>query len=314
MFHRHWTVVSAAALLIAAGAVLAADAPTPKPADKDATYHGVFKFASLKQGNGQMTVSASRVQGGNAVDMLITAKDAGGIDLESLKFARGGELLEITCTNTAKPTITSLGRYDVKWGEDEPGIFVFSAKSTTKVGAAEYTSITVTKFLEPFTILVPNKKGADGKLAPDAALVKAIDALKAGDLAEVAAETVDGRLTLKSIDFFEPYRKAEFLRVVKGKPDKDELTGIEVKTGEGEGAVSRYYLDPKSEDFADLTKAIGAFRLGDNVLIRTITTNKIDWLLGIRTTAVSAQTQSGPDRLLPANWPRRGLGRGGRMR
>lgn len=302
-------LIAALVLLLSACQALAADpssAPASQPAKpvKDNNYRGVFKFNAVKQGvvGGKpvMSVQVAKIEGGNAVEMFVPANDsAGAIDTEAIKSAGVGDLLEIVCTKTNSPALVGLKKYDINWGEDEPGVFVFSKKDETTSGKDPAVTITVTKFLQPFVLKVPGKRASDGKLVLDPVMMKTIDAVKAGQLVEVQADSVSGQYVLKHIEVFEPYRSVEFVRVVKDKVGKDELAGIEVKEAGTDGKTNavRYYLDPADDDFAANAKKITTYGLGSSVLIQTASGDKGNWLLGIRTASLTPD--SDPSKTVP---------------
>jgi hypothetical protein len=298
------------AVAVLAGVLSAAPDTQPAKPAADGTYHGVFKFGAVKGGFGRpLTVSVAKVEGGNPFDVLVPDKFARGkIDLEMLKDAEAGDLLEIVCTTAGNPTLISLKKYDCKWGEDEPNVFVFDNKGELKTGPMTNVTVGVTKFLQPFTLLAPNKKGPDGAAVPDETIIKAIIALKTGDLVELVADKTGGQLVIKSARPFEPYRKIELVKVVKGKVGMADLTGVEVKESGGaadRSNTAKFYLDPKGKDFAALSKVIATVPAGAEALIRTTSDDKGNWLIAFRppAAATSDPTAGGPP-AWPTGWHR----------
>ncbi|MFB3893582.1 MAG: hypothetical protein ACE15C_16335 [Phycisphaerae bacterium] len=308
---------------IAAFAACLAAAPATQPAKSpsgDGTYHGVFKFGTVKfgfsGGKPWSAVAVAKVEGGSPFDILVPEKFARGkIDMEMLKDAEPGDLLEIVCSTAVPCTLMSMKKYDFKWGEDEPNVFVFSKKGEVKTEAVTNVTVSVTRFLQPFTMVVPNKKGADGSPVPDEAIMKTINALKDGDLVELMTEAAGGRLIIRSARYLEPYRKVEFVKVVKGKVGMDDLTGVEVKEGGGDSersSTARFYLNPKGRDFAGLLKTVGAIPAGAETLVRTVSDDRGNWLVSIRPPTAADSPGVGEPSGQPPRWiwrlrgPRRG--------
>jgi formylglycine-generating enzyme required for sulfatase activity len=124
------------------------------------------------------------------------------------KDAKPGDLLKIKYTRLASADgglVISAGPYELKPGEDQPGVYFFVKRTTEKVGNDLRQAIVVQKFEEEFTFIVPNKPNADKAYGPDMAMLTFIDDLKPGDCVKIDLSDK----TIKSITKYAPPAKGE---------------------------------------------------------------------------------------------------------
>lgn len=248
-----------------------------KPAEKEQPA-AVYKFVGMKQaaafGRPCWMVTVAPVAGGPAGELILPNKNGEARKLDPVeayfdvvKAAKSGDLLEIELTRISnRPAIRAIKSYHPKPGEEEPGVFVFAGKSRK----GEQTVVNVTKYLQPFTLVVPSKKDAAGKMAPDAELLAAIDAVKDGDSVEVQA----AGQTLKSIKAYVPPRRVEFVKLVKQKVDDKEYSGMEIKEG------GPLLVNPKTH--GALLGKLNTLTAGKEYLVKTTTEGGAEWLTDLK--------------------------------
>jgi hypothetical protein len=274
------TIAIAAALAVLAGVAqmaLAAD-------------ESVIKYNGTKQGSvgGHpcLVILYTPAAGGNPASMLVPNKNPMGTKLDpsdvvtdALKDVKPGDYFDVTTTKDSQGTwVATIKSYTLTPGEDEPGVFLFSAKDEQKVGPDTFTSITVTKLKQTFTMLVPNKKGADGKPAPDEAIMKVITAAKVGDTLEIAGAKMGANTMIKTIAPWVAPRKVEFVKLTP-KAKADDNASIDVTDSGNTQTIS---INAKGPDAATLMKKVSAIKAGQAIMIRTTTDDKGTWLTDVR--------------------------------
>lgn len=280
MLLRNVTLVAMAAMLSAGLCQISLAAE--KPAEVQSVT-GVFKFNAVKPGSvggkpGQV-ISATSMITGRTEDLAIpNTTNAGKTEPDQTMFdiakaAKPGDMFEITMNKTAgKWIIGSFQKYELKPGEDEPNVYVFGGKTT----AGEQSAITVTKFGQSSTLVVPNKKGADGKMAPDAEIAAKIDALTSGASIEVQIEKSGNAHIIRGLKPYVAPQRVELVKVIREKVGDKDATGIETKDN------GKIFVNPKSKDMATLVNKVKSYKPGQALMVKTETEGDTTWLTDVK--------------------------------
>jgi hypothetical protein len=205
--------------------------------------------------------------GGSAMKMVMADKNM--IDFV-VKF-QPGDYVRLTYAKLGHDLMVgNIEAYDLKPGEDVPGVFIYSKSGARTVDKKEVTTVTVTKFGAEVILTVPTAKNSQGKMAPKEELMKVIEGFKSGDMVEVKAA---GNM-LQSIKVYDAPLLGEFRKTEKAADSG--LTTVEVKIGPDVQTLS---IAKK-----DATLAAGARKLksGDLVYFRTTTDDKGTWLAELK--------------------------------
>jgi hypothetical protein len=184
---RSLPAVLAALILLSPAVALWAAKEEPVPAEsKDIVAKfgpsSMKKIAYQKSTAGFITVTP--VAGGAVLRMIVPDKDL----IEFALKCKPGDLLSLSYAKVGHDLIAGkIEAYDMKPGEDAPGVFVFSKSGTETVNKKDVTAVTVTKFGTEVVLSVPLARNSEGKMAPKEELMKVIDGLKSGDMVEVKA-------------------------------------------------------------------------------------------------------------------------------
>jgi hypothetical protein len=236
---------------------------------KDMVGRFVGQKATTLQGKAAMVVNVMPATGGGVMKMILPDQDM----MDLAKKLQSGDFVSITYMKSGHDLMVGkFETYEVKPGEDAPGVFVFLKTTTETVNKREVTTVTLSKFGTEATLTVPMAKNSEGKMAPKEELMKAIDGFKANDLVEVKA----GGNTLLYIKLYEPPQLGEFLKVGKVKVGENDLFAVDVKV---DGEIQTLAIPKK--DTALLSKA-KTFKSGELVYCRSSTDDKSTWLLEIR--------------------------------
>jgi hypothetical protein len=164
-----------AALILLSPAALWAGKVEPTPAEAKEV---VARFVSVKittyLDKKAAILSVMPALGGSAMKMVMSDKNM--IDFV-LKF-QPGAYVRLTYAKLGHDLMVgNIEAYDLKPGEDAPGVFVFSKSGTETVNKKEVTAVTVTKFGTEVVLTVP--------MARKEELMKVIEGFKSGDMVEV---------------------------------------------------------------------------------------------------------------------------------
>ena len=167
-------------------------------------------------------------------------------------------------------------------GEEEANCYLFLKKVEEKDGRV---GIVLRKLYQESTVVLPMRRGPDGKPAPQADLLEAVKALT--ENSPVAVELGQGQL--KGIKAYEPPMRVEFVKKVTQKVEADTTTkpavpehtlvGMEVKDN---GTSVTIMVDPKGKSVGAMTGQIGSFKPGQFLLIRSTTDTRGTWLVDAR--------------------------------
>ena len=266
---RSLPAVLAALILLAPVVVLWADKPEPQlPEPKDV----IARFGGLKKGTYQkdkpvgFTINVTPAAGGNGMKLTLPDKEM----IEFAQKLKSGDYISLTYVKAAHDLMVGkIDTYELKPGEDLPGVFQFSKSGTETQNKKDVTTVTVTRFGAELVLTVPEARNTEGKMAPKEALMKVIDGCKSGDLVEVKSSGNN----LQSIKVYEPPQLGEFQKI-----DKDADSGLSTVTVKVDGAPQTFSIAKKDTSVA--AKAHG-FKSGDLVFCRTTTDDKGTWLLDI---------------------------------
>ncbi len=263
------TLLAALILLAPAAALWAAnaDAPLPEPKDVIARFDGLRKGTYQKDKPVNFFVIVTPAAGGGDMKMTLPDKDM----IDFVQKLKQGDYVAVTYAKSGHDLMVGkIDTYELKPGEDLPGVFQFSKSGTETVNKKDVTTVTVTKFGAELTLTVPEARDPETKkMAPNEKWMKVIDGLKSGDLVEVK----NAGNNLQSIKVYEPPQLGEFQKVEKAADSG--LWTVEVKI---DGAAQTLTIAKK--DTLVAAKAHN-FKSGDLVYCRTTTDDKGTWLLEI---------------------------------
>jgi hypothetical protein len=226
--------------------------------------------------------------GGGAMKFVLPDQDM----IDTAKKLRQGDYVSIMYMKSGRDLMAGkFDRYEVKPGEEVPGVFVFVKSGTETVNKRDVTTVTLSKLGVTATLQVPLAKNSEGKMAPKEDLMKVIDALKADDMVEVKA----AGNTLQQIKQYTPPQLCEFVKVEKTKVGDAELWSVVVKV---DGADETLVIAKK--DAALLGKAKG-LKAGDLVYCRSNTDDKGAWLLEIHAAPKGTKLPSKGDEKKPTD-------------
>jgi hypothetical protein len=257
--------------------VVAICAPLPKqgpdaPTDSKDT---IARFVSVKASNYQGFpaggVTVALAPAGTEVRLKVFPMDKDKMDF--LKSLKAGDYVSLTYGKSGRDLM--LGKievYDLKPGEDVPGVFTFSKSGAGTLNNKEVTQVMVTKFNTPFVLTVPTGKNSDGKMGPKENLMKAIEGFKSGDMVEVKLNGGE----IQTIRLYEPPQLGQLQKVDKVKVGNSDLFAAEVKI---DGAVETLAIAKTDIPLINRARAI---KNGDLVYFRSTTDDKSTWLIEIK--------------------------------
>jgi hypothetical protein len=281
---RSSAAVLAALILLSPAVALWAAKDEPAPAEnKDIVgrFGGLRKTTYLNKSAALLNVMPASGMGAG-MKMVVTDKDM----IEFAQKCKPGDLLSLSYAKVGHDLLAGkVEAYDMKPGEDAPGVFVFSKSGTETVNKKDVAAVTVTKFGTETVLAVPLARNSEGKMAPKEELMKVIEGFKPGDLVEVK----NAGTTLQSIKAYDAPQLGEFQKAEKAADSG--LTTVDVKIG---GDVQTLSIAKK-----DATLAANARKLksGDLVYCRTTTDDKGTWLVELK--------QAPPGTKLPVAKPKK---------
>ncbi len=207
--------------------------------------------------------------------------------VEFVKKLRRGDIIEVTTAETmGKPFLKSFR--GIRVAADLPEYFTVAKIGQKKVGLQRYLCVTVKKGDETADLLVPNKKGPEGKWVSDEKIAAQVKEFREGSRVDVEVRKAGRNIFLKAIY---PHAEAQTARFVKR--DVKEIDGQRhvcavVKTDAGERAlaVPNSGKDRKGNPAPDvkLAAAVNKLRPGQTVRFKTRTDGGQEYLREIEVT------------------------------
>lgn len=280
---RNLSAVLAALILLSPAVALWAAKEEPVPSE---SKNIVGKFGSVKkityQNKPAALLSVTPAAGGSTMRMIVSDKDT----IESAQKCKPGDLVSVSYAKVGHDLVSDkVEAYDMKPGEDAPGVFVFAKSGEETVNKKEVTTVTVTKFGTELVLAVPQARNSEGKMAPKEELMKVIDGFKSGDLVEVK----NAGNTLQSIKAYDAPKVGEFQKSEKAADTG--LTTVDIKIGADVQTLSI----PKKD--ASVAAVAHKLKSGDLVYCRTTTDDKGTWLVELK--------QAPPGTKLPVEKPKK---------
>jgi len=244
----------------------------------------IVRFAGAKRGTAWsrpvLQVLVVPVAGGATRTLVVPNKNPMGRKfdpdpriLDLVKGLKKGDLLEVESAKfRGKIMVRKFDRFEPKPGEADPMGFVFLEAKTRKLRGAETLVVTLEKFRKTVTVIVPNRKDADGKGRPDPAMTATIDKLGVEDVVEIATA---GRGKIRTLTYLAPYMapiRCRFVKLVTTKTDTATTVALEVTDEED-----------KSQQIFLPTRRRGRKRIPDAKLLAIAKRLKAGKLIEIKT-------------------------------
>lgn len=218
-------------------------------------------------------ITVKSVWSGEVKDVVL-AQEKDGAQARALADMKRGEFLTLSAEKQFNNTyVKDLAPYALFSGEDRPNVFAFVETGTQKNDATktEVSTVKLYKMGKFATVVIPNVKNKDGKMAPDEQLTEAVGKISKGDSVEVATTGGGAAPTLKTIEPYALPQNAVVSKVSEEEVDGAKTPAIEVAIGSDAKTV----LVPRQKGAggamvpdAKLASAIKAFKKGDKVIVR----------------------------------------------
>ena len=217
------------ALLVLACSISLSFAPRPAAAQtkEKEPVRQVVKYVAHKekvpyQGKEVMVLRVEPVTGGRPLELVVKNHDMNKkeynpvLNTDNVNALKAGDAIKIELDESKpKPFVTYLREYDMKPGEERPGVYVFESSYEKADVRPAYTAVVLSKFDHMTTLAIPQKKNKEGMMETDAEIAAKVNALKTGELVE--AQFRDGRPVpvLSSIETYTAPQTGKFLKVAE---------------------------------------------------------------------------------------------------
>jgi hypothetical protein len=128
-----------------------------------------------------------------------------------------------------KPFITYAKPYKLKPGEADLNTYEFQNSFRKEEGRSTYTAVVLSRYDEPLTVAVQQKKDKEGDMVSDPAILGLVQSLKTGELVE--AEIKEGGRTplLTSLERYAPQQKGKFLKLTEADVEGQKAPAVELE-------------------------------------------------------------------------------------
>ncbi|HEY8668323.1 MAG TPA: hypothetical protein VIL86_16860 [Tepidisphaeraceae bacterium] len=209
-----------------------------------------------------------------------------------VKDLKSNDLIQVRTEKMgAIPSLTQIDPYRLKPGEDTPRGFLFIESKEEKVGGQDVTVVVLEKFGQQATVVVSAKKGADGKMAPDSALMDAINGLKRDDVVNAEVKTGGRNATLISIEPYVEPLHGEFVKSTQTEVDGKKMPAIEIKGTDKTDTILVPGVDKQGKWITDakILDLVKHFKTGQTVDYRVKEEGEKLWLKEISPSAPHAE-------------------------
>ncbi|RPI62786.1 MAG: hypothetical protein EHM48_03555 [Planctomycetaceae bacterium] len=272
---------------------------TPKPVDD--TFSGIYRFDSFAKG----TLTVKSVPAGTTV----TFTGVSDALAKSFSTAAIGDILNLQGKKTNNGVaLATAAVYAPKPGEDDPRAYVFVSKGQATIGNESFTTVNVKKYFDTVVFAIPNTFGAGNKRVPDAAMLKMVNALVAGELVEIDGPSTGNPRVAHMMRSYGNVTVAKFSKAIRQtnsaatQPTAPSATGKVVgMTVINSDQPTSFNIDPASRFASILADKILRFKEGQVVIIRTTKDASDSWIIDVRSSPV--QELPKPKTALPSNQP-----------
>jgi len=221
-----------------------------KPKDTVVRYLGAKR--GVVRGRPVLVLIVGPRQGSGAADLVVCNKKPMGRKFDPpdhvvklVKELKRGDLLDIrTGKWMGHNMVQKVARHKPAPGDDDPNCFTFVKIVDRKVGKRTEKGVALKKLGKGQVVMIPAKKGADGKLAPDAALLAKAEQFKEGDLVEAKIRKSREGVMLVDIKAYVPLETGVFVKLVIRKIDGADRLAAQIKVG----SRTRTLLVPQTTD------------------------------------------------------------------
>lgn len=238
-----------------------------------------------------MLLGVEPLEGGRPIELVVPNRDMNKDEFdplprvaEAVRDCKRGDTLKIEIDDSKpKPYVREAEKYKLKPGEQDPRNYVFESNYPAKDGRTNYTAVVLSRYDEPRTVAVAQKRDKDGNMASDPAILSLLEQLKAGEIVEADIRDGGRTATLTSLERYAPPQNGKFVKLTEQEVDGQKATAVEL-TSEGKPVTvvvpgklqgKRWVGDPK------LTSAVKKLKADADVVYRAREADGKLWLKDI---------------------------------
>jgi hypothetical protein len=189
------------------------------------------------QGKPVMLLGVEPLEGGRPVELVVPNKDMNGDKYdpipqvaETVRDLKRGDIIKIELDDAKpRPYVREAKRYKLKPGESDPRTYVFENTFRKEEGRSTYTAVVLSRFDEPITVAVQQKRDKEGDMSSDVAILELLQKLKTDELVE--AEIKEGGRTpvLTSLERYAPPQNGKFVKLAEQDVEGQKAPAVELE-------------------------------------------------------------------------------------
>jgi len=183
-----------------------------------------------------MLLGVEPLEGGRTIELVVPNRDMNKDEFdplprvaEAVRDCKRGDTLKIEIDDSKpKPYIREAERYKLKPGEQNPRSYVFESNYPAKEGRTSYTAVVLSRFDEPRTVAVAQKRDKDGNMVADPEITSLLETLKTGEVVE--AEIKDGGKNgiLTSLERYAVPQNGKFVKLSEQEVEGQKAPAVEL--------------------------------------------------------------------------------------
>jgi hypothetical protein len=208
-----------------------------------------------------MLVGVEPLEGGRTIELVVPNRDMNKDEFdplprvaEAIRECKRGDTLKIELDDSKpKPYVRDAERYKLKPGENDPKGYVFENSYPMKEGRTSYTAVVLSRFDEPRTVAVQQRRDKEGDMVSDAEILAVLERLKTGDVVEAEIREGGKTAVLTGLERYAPPQTGKFVKLAEQEIEGQKAAAVELSSdGKTVTAVvpgklqgKRWVSDPK---------------------------------------------------------------------
>jgi hypothetical protein len=186
-----------------------------------------------------MVVAVEPIEGGRPVELAVPNRDQNSNKVdpipqvaEAVRTSKAGDVLKIELDDAKpRPWLRYAKPYKLKPGEDDPRAYTFQNSFRKEEGHSTYTAVVLSRYDEPLTVAVQQKKDKEGDMVSDGQVLDLLQKLKTGELVEADIRREGGRAVLTSLERYAAPQNGKFVKSTEVEVEGQKAPAVELERG-----------------------------------------------------------------------------------
>lgn len=183
-----------------------------------------------------MLLGVEPLEGGRTIELVVPNRDMNRNEFDPLprvaevvRDSKRGDTLKIEIDDSKpKPYVREAERYKLKPGEQNPKSYVFESNYPAKEGRTSYTAVVLSRYDEPRTVAVAQKRDKDGNMVTDPEITSLLETLKTGEVVEAEIKEGGKNGILTGLERYAIPQNGKFVKLSEAEVEGQKAPAVEL--------------------------------------------------------------------------------------